>query len=584
MKSIRVWTFALSATLAGSTATAQSFGNQWVSFTNDTATRLAVAPTSVSKIDTEVDFAHGDLDQDGFTDLVVVRKQPAETAGKRTNVLLMNVAGVLTDKTAQFASAADVAGDQGFLTPTNDRDVVVVDVDGDGWQDVVTAVVISFGDPKHLSHPRVYRNLGDDVNGNWLGLRFENGRIPQLFAGAVAAAGNACGIAAGDIDGDQDEDLFLVDYDSGEPANQDTGHRLLINDGNGFFSDQSATRLTANMIASAFGTAGSIADMNGDGWKDIVRSQNGPADVYYNNPNNVGSFNLLQNAYTGSAYFVGTGDLNKDGRIDIAIGDDVSDVVRYNTGVDALGRVIWSTQVPYKFLSGGDDGFANQMVIDDLDGDGWNEVVQTDFDVQGGGCDRYTHIYHNPGGTVGSNIQLIHERENATPNAWLGAPGLKYLDLNGTFNAAVFDVDNDGDKDMVLGRCSGTFVWTNDGNSNVCQPSLGFGGPGDATLECCGDALESGGQSSLSLSRVAPNASATLLASTSSSPTFVPELNGTLITLPILLVLNVPTNALGEFTLPVPGGLGSFSVYVQAVAPSGTGFEVSNALRLDFLP
>ena len=41
----------------------------------------------------------GDLDKDGDEDLVIVRKQPWTTSGRKRNVLLMNEKGVLTDRT-----------------------------------------------------------------------------------------------------------------------------------------------------------------------------------------------------------------------------------------------------------------------------------------------------------------------------------------------------------------------------------------------------------------------------------------------------------------------------------------------------
>lgn len=161
---------------------------QWVQFTDQTATRL-VAPAELGANDVEEkDYAWGDVDRDSDTDLVVVRKEPFITPGRRTNVLFLNENGVLVDRTAQYATASDVPGDQGFLTPTNDRDVVVVDVDGDGWLDIVTAVTLSDGLPKHIGHPRVYINLREDGGGNWLGFRYEEDRIPQL-ASSTGGAG-----------------------------------------------------------------------------------------------------------------------------------------------------------------------------------------------------------------------------------------------------------------------------------------------------------------------------------------------------------------------------------------------------------
>ncbi|MCZ6445853.1 MAG: VCBS repeat-containing protein, partial [Planctomycetota bacterium] len=135
----------------------------WVNFVNETSVRMPTPPNdaALSTLDTqEKDYAWGDVDQDGDIDLVVVRKQPFTTTGKRANVLFLNEGGVLIDRTAQYASASDVPGDQGFLTPTNDRDVVLADVNNDGFLDIITAVTLTDNQAKHLSHPRVYINLG----------------------------------------------------------------------------------------------------------------------------------------------------------------------------------------------------------------------------------------------------------------------------------------------------------------------------------------------------------------------------------------------------------------------------------------
>ncbi|MFG0315773.1 MAG: FG-GAP repeat domain-containing protein [Planctomycetota bacterium JB042] len=440
------------------------FDNQWARFQNESATRLnGITANQLSNNDNEIDFDYADLDKNGFIDLVGVRKQPVTSFGKRTNVLLMNYNGVLTDMTTTFATASDVSGDQGFLTPTNDRDVEIADVNGDGWPDVITAPALSQGtEPKHIDHPRVYINLGESSPGNWNGLRFEDARFPQLIAAGGAMPGaNSCGIAAGDVDNDGDADLYLVDYDAGNGGGaNDLGDRLMINDGNGFFTDGSTAAMTSAMLSSAFGTAGYIADINGDGFNDVIKSENGPVDLRINNPFNPGVFNIFQSVYPGSAYHHTIGDLNADGRLDVAVGDDGLDRVIYNTGNDALGRPIWGPAMTFQFLAGGDDGFGNNNIIHDLDGDGWQDVVITDVDVDVGGCSRRTHIYRNPGGSVGQQITLREERQSAG-SGWLGAVGFMQNDLTGGHDVVAFDIDNDGGDDIVLGRCSGTFIWMN---------------------------------------------------------------------------------------------------------------------------
>ena len=406
------------------------FNNQWLTFSKDQS-KLGMASNAVSNSQNEVDFAWGDLDKNGFTDLVVVRKHPFTNSTPRTNLLLMNEGGVLQDRTAQFATASTVPGGNGFLTLTNDRDVVLTDVDNDSWLDVVTAPTLSDGKSKIIGHPRIYMNLGDDGGGNWQGLRFEDARSPQMFTtGGNPNNPRFCSVAAGDVTGDGFDDLYFGDYDSGgNQGNKDLNDRLWINDGNGFFTDESFTRMTSTMLKSAFGTSVEIQDMNLDGVNDIVKDTalNAPqyVAVSYNNPSNEGFFNVFHDFHTNAPYFVEEGDLNNDGRPDVVVVDDGSDRYRFNTGVDAFGRVIWSSAKTFQFLSGSDDGFGGNALIVDLDDDGWQDVIVTDVDVDISGCGRRTHIYHNKGGPIGStNITPVEERQNSGGGGWLGAVGL----------------------------------------------------------------------------------------------------------------------------------------------------------------
>lgn len=445
---------------------------RWVEFENQTTTRLVATPSlGVLDID-EKDQAWGDVDKDGDIDLVVVRKQPFTSPGKRPNVLFMNEGGVLTDRTAQYASDSDVVGDHGFLTPTNDRDVVLADFNGDGWLDIATAVTISDGDPKHISHPRIYINKGA-VGGVWQGFRFEANRSPQLYVLKADGTpdltkptpGRFCSIAAGDVDNDGDMDLYLGDYDSsgddgvGEPAGIDINDRLWINNGNGFFTDSYETRMTKTMLLSAFSTSVAIADMNGDGLNDIVKDTalNTPQKVAiaYNKAPDVEKFDLYQDAHTFAPYFTSVGDLNNDGRLDIVVTDDNADRYRLNTGNDAVGQVIWSGAFTFAFPTGAtyaDDGFGSQSLIVDLDRDGFKDVIISDVDVDiDNGGTRRAHIYHNLGNVP--NVTLREEAELTSATAgWKGAVGFTATELQHTVHVAAFDIDNDGDNDIVLGR------------------------------------------------------------------------------------------------------------------------------------
>ncbi|MCP3977273.1 MAG: hypothetical protein GY720_22520 [bacterium] len=60
----------------------------------------------------------------------------------------------MTDLTATLAPD--------FLDPTDDRDVELADLDGDGWLDIITAGTFH-------EQPRILINLGEDESGVWRG-------------------------------------------------------------------------------------------------------------------------------------------------------------------------------------------------------------------------------------------------------------------------------------------------------------------------------------------------------------------------------------------------------------------------------
>jgi hypothetical protein len=476
--------------LTGSSASAQ-----WVRFANETSTRLVSASDLGASDLEEKDYAWGDFDKDGDIDLAVVRKTPFTSPGKRRNVLFMNENGVLRDRTNNYATSSDIPGDQGFLTETNDRDVVAVDVDNDTWLDLVTATTISDGDPKHIGHPRVYRNRGVDAQQQWLGFRFEDFRIPPMrsYSGLAGFNPRFCAVAAGDVDGDGLADLYFGDYDSSgvgggnpQPAGADYNDRLLINFGDGVFKDLTAPSFdglvpvpdTADQPfeISAFGAADAIADMNGDGWKDIVKqtSLNDPlyVGIAYNTPSNPGFFNTYDVVNDFSPYFVSVGDLNNDDRLDLVITDDGDDRYMLNQGNGGDQIAEFSNSL-FSFDAASDDGFGSNSVIADLNNDGWNDVLIADVDVDIEGCSRRMHIYRNLGGAVGGNVTLQEQTQGTGCATSQGNPASCLVAsipsnmLEGVHDVAVFDINGDDWLDMVIGRCTGTQVW-------MSQPPVGL--------------------------------------------------------------------------------------------------------------
>ena len=478
--------WAMSGLLLVAVPAQAQLNQQWLEYRNETGTRLSASPGVGASDPEEKDYATGDFDRDGWVDLVVVRKQPFTTAGKKPGVLFMNLNGVLTDRTAQYAVASDVPGDQGLMQPTNNRDVVVADFNNDGWPDFATAVTISDGDPKHISHPRIYMNQGAP-GGSWLGFRFEAGRSPQLYVLnangtpnlSAPNPGRFCSIAAGDVDNDGDQDLYLGDYDGGltpEPSAIDTNDRLWINDGTGVFSDSYQTRMSGEMLLSAFSASAAIADINGDGVMDVAKNTGlqTPQRVsvsYHKALPDMQAFDRFQVVSTLSPYFVSVGDLNNDNRLDLVVTDDNADHYHLNLGNSPppLNTPSWGS-ANFSFATGGDDGFGSQSLITDLDQDGFKDVLISDVDVDdptgyatgtscpGGQASRRLHIYRNLANTP--SVTLKEEAQQAS-GGWRGVVGMTAADLAGTYHTAAFDIDRDGDDDLVLGRTCTTSVWMN---------------------------------------------------------------------------------------------------------------------------
>jgi len=447
------------------------FNVQWVTYANESARRIYATPGLGLQDPEEKDYAWGDVDNDGDIDLVVVRKQPGTSAGKKPNVLFMNEDGALVDRSAQYASDTDVPGDLGFLMSTNDRDVQLADFDADGWLDIATGVTISDGFLKPISHPRIYHNKGA-VGGQWLGFRFEQDRSPQLYVLNANGTpnlqkpypGRFCSLAVGDADDDGDIDIHLGDYD-GEGTGLDINDRLWVNDGNGFFSDSYQLRMSAAMTVSGFSAAADIADMNGDGINDVVTQEAGSVSIAYNLGPDPVPFDIFDTPHGMSTYFVSVGDLNNDNKLDMVTSEDGQDRYLLNQGNDALQRVIFGPANIFQFPTGagyGDDGFGSQSLVTDLDNDGWNDVLISDVDVDVPFCTSRLHIYHNLGGTQGGLVNLREEAQQAGANSgWKGAVGLMPGMMNGAHYVAAFDIDNDGDKDLVVGRCNSTEVYLN---------------------------------------------------------------------------------------------------------------------------
>ena len=430
---------------------------QWLDWSDETDTRLILTSVANSD-DEEKDISAADLNNDGLTDVVVVRKEPFSNPSEpaKSDLLLMNTGGVLEDMTATYAP--EFISNVSFA-----RDVYIGDFDGDGWQDVIIANTFDQG-------PQYYRNMGDDGNGNWLGLVDESA---SRFPAALDDTPLICAVWGGDVNGDGFEDIYFTNYrvNGGGGTAKDF---LFMNDGTGVFTEEAEVRM-GDLRNSAFGTACQIVDIDGDGDNDIVKVttlfnvspwNSRGCIIMYND--GTGNFSNWQNIATGqSPYMIEVRDFTGNGQLDIFVVDDGSDRLFEITAVDPDVSVTF-TQTNLGFSSS--NGFGGNVHAADIDNDGDLDIAVNDVDVDIPPCNsgRRMAIYENVNGVFSDpyGTDDFPWVENSYDMAWL-------------------DINNDGLIDFISGGCAGYGVHMSD-NCDLIETSADYDLDGipDACDEC----------------------------------------------------------------------------------------------------
>lgn len=223
------------------------------------------------------------------------------------------------------------------------------------------------------------------------------------------AKGASMDVKAIDIDGDKDLDIVL--------ANEFQANTILINNGKGVFTNESAQRLPQVVHDSEDVV---VADFNGDKLLDIIFcSEDDKIHEYYINTGK-GVFKEADFKLPNSeANAVITADLNKDGKPDLIFGNNGVNTILINNGKGAFNqennRLPQITRV------------TQDLVLLDVDKDG-------DLDLFVG-CEDGNLLYLNNGKGFFTDVT-----ETNLP---------KGVDME-TRKVSVTDVDKDGDLDLFL--------------------------------------------------------------------------------------------------------------------------------------
>ncbi|MEX2498854.1 MAG: FG-GAP-like repeat-containing protein [Wenzhouxiangellaceae bacterium] len=430
---------------------------QWVNFADETSTRF---PADLLADPYEKDFIFGDVDRNGFDDLIVVRMLPFAAAGgldvtdgPQRNYLLLNFDGRFYDCSAGApeCDAAGITSDPipGFASPGMDRDVFLADINEDGWDDIVTTT--TFGD-----QPQVYLNQ-KQTGGVWNGFQQVSGAIPSFSSGP-----RFCAAGFGDVSGDGIADILFTEYAGF------LDDRLLIGNGDGTFEDLTDTRMDDVVAEARFGTDAHIVDMDGDGDKDIVKVSGStcgtPCDddpgsasgvwVHYNEDGEFRSATSFK-VYDRAPYMTEPGDFDGDGNIDLYIVDDNRDHLLMNRGGRNDFSEIEIAESPKT------DKWGGNVKIADIDADDALDVAVADVDTDAPGCkgaptpDNWLVLLR--GQKTGPGDYRLFDPVAldlglTTESAWTAS--LPDWLNQGVYDFDFVDVDADRCLDLVIGQCT----------------------------------------------------------------------------------------------------------------------------------
>ncbi len=285
----------------------------------------------------------------------------------------------------------------------------------------------------------------------------------------------------GDLDGDGDLDIIATSY---------TDHTI------GWFKNLQKGNFSEQIIISDRENAldAKVMDVDGDKDLDIAAMMSGSAVKWFKNEGNKGflSFNPVTK-YGLSYSTVGQGDINGDGYLDLVLNDDSREELLYfknegnGTFVDfytiAHGfkdikdlavkdidndldmDIVLITKRDFLIHFFVNDGKANftkqvlrdtylphQLLVDDLDNDGDHDLLT----IGDSYVSAYTVWYQNNGQGVFKAIKL----------------SVDSLDFPSLLN---FDVDKDGDTDIIQGENNGKIRWLeNQGNEAFVKRFISF--------------------------------------------------------------------------------------------------------------
>jgi len=318
----------------------------------------------------------GDVNNDGKDDLVVGAPAYDGPGGTNAGRVYIYFGGNPMDSTADLTMDGEATGDWFGSSATG-----VGDLNKDGYDDVVVNAA-NWRAPSTDIYGKIYVYLGGNPMNNVADLTKQGPQALFYWAKTVSPAG--------DINNDGYAD-YLIGTASSDAACSGCGRVDLFYGG---------AALDGTIDLTIFGTGGeglgnslaSLGDINKDGYSDFVAGAmtnkdkgiaTGAAYIYFGGapPNNVADLKIYGPG--GGGYFGSSvssaGDINKDGWLDIAVGSEMNNSGKADTGAVFLffGAATLDNSPDLKLQGGGDaDNFGHTVSGGyDLDKDGYSDLL-----------------------------------------------------------------------------------------------------------------------------------------------------------------------------------------------------------------
>ena len=367
-------------------------------------------------------LALGDLNNDGKLDIQTTSQENPGSWNANDEFVVSNQWSTLINAGSGFTRYTHTQIPFGSA-----KKVRLADMNSDGKLDMIGAT----------DNQTLYISWGNGAGGY-------SGYATPLSAAPGQLSGGLSAVA--DFNHDGKLDLAVLGAQNGQNT-----VNVALGVGNGTFAATPWTLQTGVQDAN-YTTAMEAADLNGDGYADIVTLRSdGQTQVVFGGASQLtlgASYSSASNNRGGSV--LALGDLNGDGKADMVTSIDFinSIAVRLNQGNGTFGAPA---------IYGGNVSLPSGVAIGDLNGDGANDIVVS-ADTAG------SQIYVNNG--------------NGTFNAGLA------FDANSSDSIALGDVNQDGKLDIVATlRADRVGVWLNTtATSDVAAPVLASAAVNGATL------------------------------------------------------------------------------------------------------